>query len=149
MYGPDMDRFNRRLSFLRELCARAESVNAARASGVHPEVVRLATERAVHVAAECVTDIGSDLLDWFIMRDAASYEDIVDILHGEGLFSEELYAWLRELALMRKPLVQQYDAVDADKLASLTAEMPVRLPEFAEAVAKFADKEMEIFRAKP
>lgn len=141
MYGPDLERIARRLSFLEQLCDMAREVTAARNAGVQPVAARLAVERVVHVAAECVTDVGSDLLDWFIMRDASSYEDIVDILNGEGMFSDRLYAWLRELALMRKPLVQQYDRVDEGKLAEMAAEMPDHLPEFAEAVRQFVAKE--------
>lgn len=148
MYGPDLERIARRLSFLEGLCAQAEQVTAARDAGTHPETARLAAERAVHVAAECVTDIGSDLLDWFIMRDAASYEDIVDILHGEGMFADDLYAWLRELALLRKPLVQHYDRIDGEKAAAMTAEMPQRLPAFVDAVRAFVEKEMAIYRPK-
>lgn len=142
MYGPDLERIARRLSFLEQLCDMAREVTAARNAGVQPVAARLAVERVVHVAAECVTDVGSDLLDWFIMRDASSYEDIVDILNGEGMFSDRLYAWLRELALMRKPLVQQYDRMDEGKLAEMAAEMPDHLPEFAEAVRQFVAKEM-------
>lgn len=146
MYGPVLERIARRLSFLEELCGKAETIREARAAGHPPELVRLAEERAVHVAAECVTDVGSDLLDWFIMRDAASYEDIVDILNGEGMFAEDLYVYLREVALMRKPLVQQYDRTDGDKVAVLAAKLPERLPQFAEAVRVFLDKEIGMIR---
>src|SRR5690606_26839554 len=93
--------------------------------------------RIVHVAAEGVTDVGSHLLDRIIMRDASSYEDIVDILHQEGMFADDLHAFLRELALMRKPLVQQYDRVDGDKLARLAGELAGKLPAFIEAVRRF------------
>jgi len=145
MYGPDLDRIERRLSFLRELGNAADRIRAAERAGTDPVVVRLAAERAVHVAAECVTDVGSDLLDWFIMRDAASYEDIVDILHQEGLFADDLHGFLRELALLRKPLVQHYDRTDGEKTARLAGGLPEKLPAFIEAVRRFVAKETGIF----
>jgi uncharacterized protein YutE (UPF0331/DUF86 family) len=141
MYGPDLDHIESRLAFLRALCGRAERVLAAERGGADPAVVRLAAERIVHVAAEGVTDVGSHLLDRIIMRDASSYEDIVDILHQEGMFADDLHAFLRELALMRKPLVQQYDRVDGDKLARLAGELAGKLPAFIEAVRRFVAKE--------
>jgi len=65
----------------------------------------LAQERALHLAIEIVTDVGSYLIDGFIMRDASSYEDIIEIIGEEGVFPAERKAPLAELVRLRKPLV--------------------------------------------
>lgn len=144
MYGPDLARMEHRLSYLAELGASAARIAEAGRDNdaTHPDVLRFARERLIHVAAECVTDIGNDLIDWFIMQDPSSYEDIVDILHGEGIFSDALHAFLRELALMRKPLVQQYDEIDADQTAALADALPEQLPAFGAAAREFLEKEL-------
>lgn len=48
----------------------------------------LAQERALHLAIETVTDVGSCLIDGYIMRDASSYEDIVEIIGGEEVIED-------------------------------------------------------------
>ena len=63
----------------------------------------LAQERALHLAIEIVTDVGSCLIDGFIMRDASSYEDIVEITGGEGVFPEALKETLLALVRLRRP----------------------------------------------
>jgi uncharacterized protein YutE (UPF0331/DUF86 family) len=68
----------------------------------------LSQERVLHLAAEIATDVGSDLIDGFLMRDASSYEDIIDIIAMEGVVGAEIAAPLRELVGLRRSLVQDY-----------------------------------------
>lgn len=71
----------------------------------------LIQERSLHLAIEVVTDVGSCLIDGFIMRDAGSYEDIISIIHEEKVLGQsEIYERLIELVALRKPLVQDYYA---------------------------------------
>lgn len=98
---------------------------------------RFALERAIHVAAECVTDIGSYMIDGFVMRDAASYEDIVEILFGENVFSRELYELLSPLVKMRKPLVQSYYDLTNHDLTFLSQQLPEGLDRFADSIVQY------------
>src|SRR4051794_2574038 len=68
----------------------------------------LAQERTLHLAIETVTDIGSMIIDGFLMRDAGSYEDMVEILRQEAVFPQRLAPTLLQLISLRKPLVQEY-----------------------------------------
>ena len=68
----------------------------------------MAQERCLHLAIETITDIGSFLIDGFIMRDASSYEDIITIISGEKVFPEALHEPLLQLVKLRRPLVQDY-----------------------------------------
>ncbi len=111
-------------------------------SSVNDLVDRFALERAIHVAAECVTDIGSYMIDGFVMRDAASYEDIVDILYGENVFTAQLNELLSSLVKLRKPLVQSYyHLLDID-LTSLSLQLPEGLDLFKDAIVKYLDSEL-------
>lgn len=102
----------------------------------------LAQERALHLAIETVTDVGSCLIDGFIMRDASSYEDIIDIIGGEGVFPAELHGVLLELVKLRKPLVQDYYVWERAVLHPMTAQLPACLAEFARAVDEYLKREL-------
>lgn len=102
----------------------------------------LAQERALHLAIETVTDVGSYLIDGFIMRDASSYEDIIEIIGGEGVFPAELQAPLTELVKLRKPIVQDYYAWPRAELHPLTKKLTELLPAFKSAVESYLEREL-------
>ncbi|WP_379137199.1 DUF86 domain-containing protein [Paenibacillus sp. sgz500958] len=106
-------------------------------------IMGLVQERSLHLAIEVVTDIGSCLIDGFIMRDAGSYEDIISIIHQEDVFNDsELLDKLIELVALRKPLVQEYYIWDRSQLHPLTLALPEVLERFAAEVRKYLDKEL-------
>ncbi|SDX39002.1 DUF86 domain-containing protein [Paenibacillus sp. CF384] len=102
----------------------------------------LAQERALHLAIETVTDIGSYLIDGFIMRDASSYEDIVAIIEGERVYPAELQETLLELVRLRKPLVQDYFEWNRAQLHPLTTQLPATLLAFKSAVEAYLVQEL-------
>lgn len=71
--------------------------------------------RAIHLGAECVIEVGTLLIDGFVMRDPGSYLDIIDILEDEQVvdsaLAEELRAWIR----LRERVVRQYVNVTLDE----------------------------------
>ena len=103
---------------------------------------QFALERAVHAAAESVTDIGNYMIDGFVMRDAASYEDIIDILYGEQVFPQEVYDVISLLVRLRKPLVQNYHEVNEQELLTLLQQLPEGLHQFAQCVEQYILKEL-------
>ncbi len=74
-----------------------------------PITYGLAQERLLHLAMEAVTDSGHMLIDAFMMRDAGSYEDIINILFEEKVFAAEVHAVLLELVRMKSELVKEYE----------------------------------------
>ncbi|MEF2247802.1 DUF86 domain-containing protein [Paenibacillus sp. IITD108] len=102
----------------------------------------LAQERALHLAVETVTDVGSYIIDGFIMRDASSYEDIIDITGEEGVFPADMQPTLMKLVKLRKPLVQQYFEWQRAELHPLTTELASLLPAFKEAVEQYLKREL-------
>jgi Uncharacterized conserved protein len=105
----------------------------------------LVQERALHLAAEIVTDVGNALIDGFIMRDASSYEDIIDIIAMENVVDGNVAAPLRELVLLRKQLVQDYVDWPRHELHKLTPELPDLLAEFGRQVQSYMEKELRGF----
>lgn len=103
----------------------------------------LIQERCLHLAIEVVTDVGSYLIDGFIMRDAGSYEDIITIIHDEKVLGESgIYEKLIELVALRKPLVQDYFDWNRSALHPLTPVLPEVLEQFAAEVHHYLDQEL-------
>ena len=102
----------------------------------------LAQERALHLAIEIVTDVGSYLIDGFIMRDASSYEDIVEITGGEGVFPARLQETLIGLVKLRKPIVQEYYEWPRAELHPMTGKLIGALPAFKSAVEAYLEREL-------
>lgn len=102
----------------------------------------LAQERALHLAIEIVTDVGSLLIDGFIMRDASSYEDIIEILQGEGVFPPELSIVLIELVKLRKPLVQNYMSLSRGDRHPLLMDLATTLKQFSHFVRSYLDQHL-------
>ncbi|MNI56949.1 hypothetical protein D3C73_1119810 [compost metagenome] len=106
-------------------------------------VTGLLQERCLHLAIEVVTDVGSCLIDGFIMRDAGSYEDIISIIHEETVLGDSgIYDVLISLVALRRPLVQDYYAWDRSVLHPLTKQLPQVLERFASEVRRYLDQEL-------
>jgi uncharacterized protein YutE (UPF0331/DUF86 family) len=88
----------------------------------------LAQERALHLAIEIVTDVGSFLIDGFIMRDASSYEDIIEITGAEGAYPAHMTEALAELVKLRRPIVQEYYDWPRVELHPFTERLAEMLP---------------------
>ena len=102
----------------------------------------MAQERALQLAIETVTDVGSFLIDGFIMREASSYEDIIEITGAEGVFPARMQETLIELVKLRRPLVQEYYNWPRAELHPLTKELPTLLSAFKEAVEQYLQREL-------
>ncbi|WP_127585851.1 DUF86 domain-containing protein [Paenibacillus koleovorans] len=105
-------------------------------------LAKLAQERVLHLAIELVTDVGSLLIDGFLLRDASSYEDIIEILRVEGVFAEQDAELLLELVRLRRPLVQEYMTWSARELHPLVDRLPQLLPAFESSVRRFMEREL-------
>ncbi|MFC4306003.1 DUF86 domain-containing protein [Cohnella boryungensis] len=146
MYDVNVPYIRSRLACLPEL---AQALSAATVSWSGSLTEGLAQERALHLAAEIATDVGHALIDGFIMRDASSYEDIIDIIAEEGVISEPVAVSLRTLVLLRKTLVQEYDLWPRRELHPLTAELPRVLMGFSDQVDAYLSKELVFPGNKP
>lgn len=138
MYYVNREQIERRLALLPEV---TEVLKASGSTVEQSLLERYAEERALHLAVEIVTDVGSYLIDGFIMRDASSYEDIIDIIFDEKVITSELHLTFTELVRLRKPLVQDYFAWDRHELNQLTKRLPDALNAFAESVLLYLDRE--------
>lgn len=140
MYYVNREEIEKRLACIPELAAALAEL-AAEWRGTLLE--GLAQERALHLALEIVTDVGNFLIDGFMMRDASSYEDIVDVIGGEGVIPASRAAAFRDLVALRKPLVQEYDSWPRGELQPLTKDLPELLRGFAADVREYLHNELD------
>ncbi|MDI3328999.1 MAG: DUF86 domain-containing protein [Alicyclobacillaceae bacterium] len=100
-------------------------------------LARLAAERGLHMALECVVDVCNHLIDSYAMRDPSSYADILQIMMEEGIFEEK---WGREflsLVDLRRQLVRDYDQLDAEQLWRAVERYAEEFDRAAEQFSKF------------
>ncbi|MEC0369040.1 DUF86 domain-containing protein [Paenibacillus chibensis] len=139
MYYVNQEQIQHRLDAIPEIVQGLTEAAGSWDGGV---VLGMVQERALHLAIEIVTDVGSYLIDGFIMRDASSYEDIMEINHEEKVFDAETYDVLLKLVTLRKPLVQEYYTWNRSELHPLTPVLPDILNKFAVQVREYIQREL-------
>jgi uncharacterized protein YutE (UPF0331/DUF86 family) len=144
MYYVNHEQIDLRLQFISTLIDACGSLKKAVESGSPSGqlLLQLAQERTLHLAIETVTDVGSLLIDAFMMRDASSYEDIIEVLADEHVFEESAASVFRQLVQLRKSLAQEYAVFPREALHPLIGELPAALAHFAEAVPVFIKREL-------
>ncbi|SMF78061.1 Uncharacterized conserved protein YutE, UPF0331/DUF86 family [Paenibacillus uliginis N3/975] len=139
MYYVNQEQIERRLNAIPEIASGLRQAVESWDGGL---IFGLVQERALHLAIEVVTDVGSYLIDGFIMRDASSYEDIMDITHEEKVMTSEVHTVLLELVRLRKPLVQEYYDWERHTLHPLSSVLPDVLEQFAVNVRDYLKQEL-------
>ncbi|WP_160327213.1 DUF86 domain-containing protein [Ferroacidibacillus organovorans] len=92
-----------------------ERSQAARKSTSDENVCRLfdyASARCIHGIIESFADAGNQLIDALIMRDPASYRDIVEILGDESVIPPETVRDLGEMMEMRRLLIDSFSGIE-------------------------------------
>jgi len=139
MYYVNREQIAVRLNSITEIASALDTLAANWQGSV---LEGLAQERALHLAIETVTDVGSFLIDGFILRDASSYEDIIDITGEAGAFPLQMQATLTELVKLRKPLVQDYYVWPRTELHPLTRTLATLLPAFKQSIDEYLEREL-------
>ena len=116
VYDVDTDRIERQLRVLRECAAVLEETKRRTGAEQGDSVLFFAASRALHLAVECMIDVGTVMIDGFIMRDPGGYLDIVDILEDERVIPAEGAERIRELVRFRDKLVRGYDRLSFDEV---------------------------------
>jgi len=142
VYFVDREQIEQRLTYIRTFLIQASDTVERDVEHLDPLVLRLSRERVLHLSIEAVTDIGSLMIDGFVMRDASSYEDIIEVLQGEEVFDRSTGAELFELVKLRRLLVQRYDEVDERLLAAWGPKMSQLLSVFADSIEQYLEREL-------
>ncbi|MEK3909862.1 DUF86 domain-containing protein [Paenibacillus sp. FSL H7-0331] len=144
MYYVNHEQIDLRLKFIPTLIAACEQLEKVWELTPSSErlLLHLAQERILHLSIETITDVGSLLIDAFMMRDASSYEDIIEILRDERVFEADTAAVFRELVQLRKSLAQEYASYPRETLHPLIGALPSALAIFEAVVPAFISREL-------
>lgn len=93
-------------------------------------------ERFLHLAIECLLDIGNHIIADRGYRKPDTYAEILEILAEEGVISPELNRKMAGMAAFRNLLVHDYLILDHDKVFRIIKE---QVPHFEELAAVYAD----------
>lgn len=129
---------SRRLDALEGYLAKLESFRSVpRAEFVEASTLHDLAERYLHLACECVADIGQHLISGLGLRQAEGYRDVIAVLHEEGILARDLAESLKGWMGLRNVLVHVYLKIDHGKTyETIDAELE-DLGRFTQAVARF------------
>ena len=102
---------------------------------------RFALARAIHISIESIIDVGSVLIDGFIMRDPGGYADIIEILEDESVISAGLSKEIRCLIQIRTKLVHDYTELEVEGIVPYRYKTHL-LELFMDSVSKYLEKEL-------
>jgi uncharacterized protein YutE (UPF0331/DUF86 family) len=101
-----------------------------------------AGQRVLQLAIEAITDVGSLLIDGFIMRDPGSYQDIIEIMQDERVLTPEYSERLMDMVSHRKALTQGYLQIDRKELYRWLEEHVEDTERFPKDIRKYLHQEL-------
>lgn len=108
---------------------------------------QLGLERLIHVLIESILDVGNKMIDGFIMRDPGSYHDIIDILIDEKVLPSEEEKQYKEFIDLRQMIVQNYLAIDQEKLQQVFFSSKDTLATFSARIREYLENELGVANA--
>ena len=132
-----LEREGRMLSEIASMQENMRKEQRGDASGLTADILLRAAERSLFIGVECVADVGNLLIDALLMRDPASYSDIVEILADERVIDRELSSRIQKIVKYRAVLVREYLEGDTDGQVWELAADSAALLEFAEAARAY------------
>jgi len=135
----DPDTLDRRLAKLEELLQRLRKLALTpEADFLANNVLQSATERSLHLAAECCIDIAHHIIADRGWTTPTTYKEAFQILADNGVLEEELCADMQDWAGLRNVLVHLYLDVDQKRLYEILQQDLNGLETYAGAIVKFA-----------
>ncbi len=101
--------------------------------------MKLAAERALHVAIECATDAANLVIDALVMRDPGGYSDIIRVLMEEDVVSRDWFAAFEGALDFRNHLVRRYANLTAEEVHQAAVTYGPLLPAYSEALRSYLD----------
>jgi len=102
-------------------------------------VAQAAAERALHIAVENLTDIGNIMIDALVMRDAASYEDIFEILTDEKVFEPAFAEHFMGAVRLRKLLAHEYLQLESEQVWQALVKYAGDYATIRDSIAKYVN----------
>jgi uncharacterized protein YutE (UPF0331/DUF86 family) len=111
---------------------------ASRTDDWHKDrLMRLAAERALHIATESMTDAANLIIDTLVMRDPGSYPDIIRVLAEEEVVSQDWFERFEGCLLFRNRLVHKFREVSADEVRDAVQTYASEFSQYIQAVGQY------------
>ncbi|QSO54187.1 DUF86 domain-containing protein [Alicyclobacillus curvatus] len=101
--------------------------------------LKLAAERALHVAIECATDAANLVIDALVMREPGGYADIIRVLMEESVVSRDWFAAFESALEFRNRLVHRYADMTFEEVREAAVTYGPLLPAYSEALRTYLD----------
>ncbi|GGI97533.1 hypothetical protein GCM10010885_03980 [Alicyclobacillus cellulosilyticus] len=99
--------------------------------------LRLAAERALHVAIESALDAANTVIDALVMREPGGYADMIRVLAEEGVVSRSFSQAFAAALSFRSRLVRDYLQLTAEEVADAVRQLQHLFPEFAASLRRY------------
>src|SRR5699024_5901561 len=103
--------------------------------------------RLIHVIIESILDVGNMMIVGLIMRDPGSYHDLIDILIDEKVLNSEDDKQYKEFIDLRQMIVQDYLAIDQEKLQEVFFSSKDTLLTFSARIREYLENELGVANA--
>ncbi|AXF56145.1 DUF86 domain-containing protein [Salicibibacter kimchii] len=137
MYFVDRTLLEKRLQYLEKLLRTFRGQN----EWADP-LEKLALERMTHSWLEAMIDVGNQMIDGFIMRDAGGYSDIINVLEDEKVIGEQMANALQTVLVWRKTLVNDYLNINHGELEAILRTHEREMEYFPNAVRVYLEEEL-------
>lgn len=144
MYNVNTERIHEILTYITNqiLPGLSEVMSSPKDKFLEDVPAGFAAERLFHLLIEGMTDIGNLLIDGFIMRDPGGYEDIVDIMEDESVYSPEQAIVFKHIILMRKKLVMEYTNNYREQLYKIYHQSVATIEEYPTLIQDYLAREL-------
>lgn len=144
MYRVNTEKINEILTYITKqvLPAMRRAFAVSRETFLNDDTAGFAAERLFHVFIEGMTDVGNLLIDGFIMRDPGGYDDIVDIMEDERVYTPEQARVFKRIILLRKEIVREYIRIDRGQLYDVYHESSSIIEKYPRVIQDYLEKEL-------
>jgi uncharacterized protein YutE (UPF0331/DUF86 family) len=143
MYDVNVKKINDILIQMETLSDTMREIKDSGKESFQTEPIRyFAGQRVMQLAIESVTDVGSLLIDGFIMRDPGSYQDIIEIMIDEKVVSADEGQALIQMVSHRKILTQGYMELESGPLFQWISDHVDDVNHFPDKIRTYLEREL-------
>ncbi|MBI4367066.1 MAG: DUF86 domain-containing protein [Deltaproteobacteria bacterium] len=137
----DRNVIRRHLEELEEVLTYLRTKKQTRDTDLHASYeLRLAIERALHLAIQNVIDVGNHVLAVLAVKEVETYADIPQLLARHHVIPEKLAGELTNMARFRNLLVHEYVKIETKKLVEFLHHRLDDFTCFAQAIGTWLGK---------
>lgn len=141
MYRVDKKKLKQSLDFYDQVMSEFEADTFTESSS---RVELYALERIVTILIDVQLDVSQLVIDAFMMRDAASYTDLIAVLYEEEVFTSYAYEVYYDFIGLRAGLTKGYETDSVEDLVTFMTNHYLTLQAFTKTIRAYIAKEADL-----